>query len=126
MKNIVIFLCILIIGSTAMFAQQQNQQILKPVINYSEIEFCLQLLNNIELRGKEVDALMEIRSIMINELQKGIKEKKQLEDSAILMFTFSQAQNLLNFLQRATLTGAQVERYKRLADAIIVSSKPQK
>ncbi|MBM4150453.1 MAG: hypothetical protein FJ219_02245 [Ignavibacteria bacterium] len=126
MKNIIALICISIIGATTLFAQQQNQQILKPVIQYSEIDFCLQLLKNIELRGSEVDALMEVRSIMIIQLQKAEKENKKLEESTTLEFTINQAQNLLAFLQRAPLTGAVADRYKRFTDAIIASAQPKK
>lgn len=126
MKNIIALICISIICASTSFAQQQNQQILKPVIQYSEIDFCLQLLKNIELRGNEVDALIEIRSIMIGELQKGSKENKKLEDSTTLVFTFNQAKNLLSFLQRATLTGAVADRYKRFTDVITASAQAKK
>jgi len=126
MKNIIALICISIIGATTLFAQQQNQQILKPVIQYSEIDFCLQLLKNIELRGSEVDALMEVRSIMIIQLQKAEKENKKLEESTTLEFTINQAQNLLAFLQRAPLTGAVADRYKRFTDAIIASAQAKK
>jgi len=126
MKNIIALICISIIGATTLFAQQQNQQILKPVIQYSEIDFCLQLLKNIELRGNEVDALMEVRSIMISQLQKATKENKKPEESTTLEFTINQAQNLLAFLQRAPLTGAVADRYKRFTDAIIASAQPKK
>jgi len=126
MKNIIALICISIIGATTLFAQQQNQQVLKPVIQYSEIDFCLQLLKNIELRGNEVDALMEVRSIMISQLQKATKENKKPEESTTLEFTINQAQNLLAFLQRAPLTGAVADRYKRFTDAIIASAQPKK
>lgn len=126
MKNIIALICISIIGATTLFAQQQNQQILKPVIQYSEIDFCLQLLKNIELRGNEVDALMEVRSIMISQLQKATKENKKPEESTTLEFTINQAQNLLAFLQRALLTGAVADRYKRFTDAIKASAQPKK
>jgi hypothetical protein len=78
------------------------------------------------LRGNEVDALIEIRSIMIGELQKGSKENKKLEDSTTLVFTFNQAKNLLSFLQRATLTGAVADRYKRFTDVITASAQAKK
>ncbi|MFM7543515.1 MAG: hypothetical protein ACKO5I_02660 [Ignavibacteria bacterium] len=126
MKNIIALTCISIIGATTLFAQLQNQQILKPVIQYSEIDFCLQLLKNIELRGNEVDALMEVRSIMISQLQKATKENKKPEESTTLEFTINQAQNLLAFLQRALLTGAVADRYKRFTDAIKTSAQPKK
>lgn len=126
MKNIIALVCISIIGATNLFAQQQNQQILKPVIQYSEIDFCLQLLKNIELRGNEVDALLEVSSIMIIQLQKATKENKKPEESTTLEFTIKQAQNLLAFLQRAPLTGAVADRYKRFTDAIKASAQPKK
>ncbi|MFM7158186.1 MAG: hypothetical protein ACKO2H_05860 [Bacteroidota bacterium] len=126
MKRFIAFVCMAILGSTALYAQQQNQQILKPIVQYSEIDFCLQLLKNIELKGNEVDALMDIQSVMIRELQIAIKEKKKPEDVSSLELTVVQAQNLLSFLQRSSLTGGLADRYKRFTDAIIASAQTKK
>jgi len=126
MKRFIAFVCMAILASTALYAQQQNQQILKPIVQYSEIDFCLQLLKNIELKGNEVDALMDIQSVMIRELQIAIKEKKKPEDVSSLELTVVQAQNLLSFLQRSSLTGGLADRYKRLTDAIIASAQTKK
>ena len=126
MKRFIAFVCMAILASTAVFAQQQNQQILKPIVQYSEIDFCLQLLKNIELKGNEVDALMDIQSVMIRELQIAIKEKKKPEDVSSLELTVVQAQNLLSFLQRSSLTGGLADRYKRFTDAIIASAQTKK
>ena len=126
MKRFIAFVCMAILASTAVFAQQQNQQILRPIVQYSEIDFCLQLLKNIELKGNEVDALMDIQSVMIRELQIAIKEKKKPEDVSSLELTVVQAQNLLSFLQRSSLTGGLADRYKRFTDAIIASAQTKK
>lgn len=126
MKRFIAFVCMTILASTALYAQQQNQQILKPIVQYSEIDFCLQLLKNIELKGNEVDALMDIQSVMIRELQIAIKEKKKPEDVSSLELTVVQAQNLLSFLQRSSLTGGLADRYKRFTDAIIASAQTKK
>lgn len=126
MKRFIAFVCMAILATTAVFAQQQNQQILRPIVQYSEIDFCLQLLKNIELKGNEVDALMDIQSVMIRELQIAIKEKKKPEDVSSLELTVVQAQNLLSFLQRSSLTGGLADRYKRLTDAIIASAQTKK
>lgn len=126
MKRFIAFVCMAILATTAVFAQQQNQQILRPIVQYSEIDFCLQLLKNIELKGNEVDALMDIQSVMIRELQIAIKEKKKPEDVSSLELTVVQAQNLLSFLQRSSLTGGLADRYKRFTDAIIASAQTKK
>ena len=126
MRKLIAFACMAIIGASTLAAQQQNQQILKPAVQYSEIDFCLQLLKNIELKGTEVDALLEVQTILMRQLQFAVKEKKKPEDLAALEITVVQAQNLLSFLQRASLTGGLVERYKKFTDAIIASAQQKK
>lgn len=126
MNKLIAFVCMAIIGATTLSAQQQNQQILKPVIQYSEIDFCLQLLKSIELKGTEVDALIEVQTVLTKQLQFAVKEKKKPEEVASLEITVLQAQNLLAFLQRASLSGGLVERYKRFTDAIIASAQQKK
>jgi len=110
MNKLIAFVCMAIIGATTLSAQQQNQQILKPVIQYSEIDFCLQLLKSIELKGTEVDALIEVQTVLTKQLQFAVKEKKKPEEVASLEITVLQAQNLLAFLQRASLSGGERRR----------------
>ena len=54
------------------------------------------------------------------------KENKPITELLSIDFKVQQAQVLLGFLQRATLNGADAERYKRFIDTIIIAANPKK
>jgi hypothetical protein len=127
MKRMFSFILTMMILTTGMFAQQQQQvQTIKPSLPLSEIAFSLQLLESIQLMGSEVDALMELRMILVPPIVKANNDKKQANDVVTLEFKVQQAQNLLNFLKRAKLNGSDVERFKKFTDVIITSAQPKK
>lgn len=105
---------------------QQQQQTIKPSFPISEIIFIIQLLDKIELKGSEVDALLEVKSLLINPVVNAQKENKPITELLSIDFKVQQAQVLLGFLQRATLNGADAERYKRFIDTIIIAANPKK
>ena len=106
--------------------QQQQQQTIKPSFPISEIIFIIQLLDKIELKGSEVDALLEVKSLLIIPVVNAQKENKPITELLSIDFKVQQAQVLLGFLQRATLNGADAERYKRFIDTIIIAANPKK
>ena len=106
--------------------QQQQQQTIKPSFPISEIIFIIQLLDKIELKGSEVDALLEVKSLLIIPVVNAQKENKPITELLSIDFKVQQAQLLLGFLQRATINGADAERYKRFIDTIIIAANPKK
>jgi hypothetical protein len=112
--------------SYTLCAQQQQQQTIKPSFPISEIIFIIQLLDKIELKGSEVDALLEVKSLLIIPVVNAQKENKPITELLSIDFKVQQAQVLLGFLQRATLNGADAERYKRFIDTIIIAANPKK
>ena len=127
MKHLFSFIFTMMILTNGIVAQQQQQaQIIKPSMPLSENAFSIQLLESIELMGSEVDALMDLRLILIPPIVKANNEKKQANEVVTLEFKIQQAQNLLAFLKRAKLNGADVERFKKITDIIISSAQPKK
>jgi len=55
-------------------AQQPAAKILKPKVYAADLIFAFQLLNTIELRGSEVDALLEVKNALKPYIEK--KQKK--------------------------------------------------
>ena len=120
MKHLFSFIFTMMILTNGIVAQQQQQaQIIKPSMPLSEIAFSIQLLESIELMGSEVDALMDLRLILIPPIVKANNEKKQANEVVTLEFKIQQAQNLLAFLKRAKLNGADVERFKKITDILV-------
>lgn len=103
-------------------AQQQQLQIIKPIFTYAQIDLALKLMGKIELTGTEVDAFMEIRGIFYPALVKGANEKKQLTDKVTLDMNVKQADNVLAFLNRTKLIGAEVLTFKEFKDAIFAAA----
>lgn len=127
MKHLFSLIIALMLVTMTMQAQQPQQvQTIKPSMPLSEIAFALKMLEGIELMGSEVDALVEIRSILLPPIIKANNEKKQASEVVTIEFKIPQAQNLLAFLKRAKLSGADVDRYKQFTDAIIASAQPKK
>jgi hypothetical protein len=102
---------------------EKKQVILKPFLLVGDIIFISQVLNNVEIRGNEVESFLTVRTQLNNTLQKIQDKNLQATDSLIVELNIVTAQNLLNLLDRATIQGAHAERYKRFVEAIIESSK---
>ena len=122
-----IIICLLMI-STSTFAQQQVQQqqqqlqIIKPTFSYAQVELALRLMGKIELTGTEVDAFLEIRGILYPAYAKGANEKKQVTDKVTIEMNVKQADNVLAFLNRTRLIGAEVQTFKEFKDAIFTAA----
>jgi hypothetical protein len=104
-------------------AQQPPAKILKPKVYAADLIFAFQLLNTIELRGSEVDALLEVKNALKPYIEKIQKENLQL--NAVVTFDISAplAYNLLQFLERGKFTGSDAEKYKRFVEAMSEAAK---
>lgn len=103
--------------------QQPAAKILKPKVYAADLIFAFQLLNTIELRGSEVDALLEVKTVLKPYIEKVQKENMQL--NAVVTFDISAplAYNLLQFLERGKFTGGDAEKYKRFVEAFSEAAK---
>jgi hypothetical protein len=127
-----IILCLLALAgiilpftTSTVYAQQNQQQvqILKPKMALSEVAFVVQLLDNIEIRGNEVDAFMDVRKVLIVILENAQKDKKTATDVVTVEMNIGQAQNLLALMQRSKMTGADAERFRKVVDTIVASAQ---
>lgn len=127
MKHLFSLIIALMIMTTSAFAQQQQAQqqqlqIIKPTFTYAQVDLALKLMTKIELTGTEVDAFLEIRGILYPALVKGANDKKQLTDKVTLEMNVKQADNVLAFLNRTKLIGAEVQTFKEFKDAIFAAA----
>jgi hypothetical protein len=127
MKQLFSIIIAMMIMTTSAFAQQQQAQqqqlqIIKPTFTYGQIDLALKLMTKIELTGTEVDAFLEIRGILYPALAKGANDKKQLTDKVTLDMNVKQADNVLAFLNRTKLIGAEVQTFKEFKDAIFAAA----
>lgn len=110
-------------AQTTTTAQPNAAKILKPKVFVTDLVFAYQLLNSIELRGSEVDALIEIKNVLKPFIEKIQKESIPLTNLVTFDIQANIAANLLQFMERGKFTGADVERYKRFVDGIVESAK---
>jgi len=135
MKKVFLFIAIILFTVNAVYSQQQQQlinqnvkqnQVMKPVFIVSDIYIIMQILDGIDIKGKEVEAFLDIKNHLKSYLEKAKKDKLKATDNiSVEMPTFI-AHNILFFLNRATLRGNMADQYKRFVDALIKAAPKQK
>lgn len=125
MKNFAqIAIMIFFMLSVSMFAQQeQAQQNIKPTITAGDLVFIANLLNSAEIKGNEVDAFIQSKDALKPYLEKISKEKLQTSSNIEMTLTIGNAQNIITFMERCKIAGADAERYKRIIDSFMAAAK---
>lgn len=96
----------------------QQPQTIKANLVAGDLVFCLQLLDKIEIRGEEVTAFLDVRSLLLKEVEKAQKENKKTTDPVTLEITTPVAQNFLTLMQRTKISGADAQQFKQITEAI--------
>ncbi|GAB1372121.1 hypothetical protein MASR1M45_21830 [Candidatus Kapaibacterium sp.] len=126
---IVLFVCCLghlqLIGQQPQNLDAQKQQLanIKPTVYATDLVFAFQMLSTIELKATEVDALLEVKTALKPYIEKIQKDNIPLANPVIFEISSPLAYNLLQFLERGRLTGADAEKYKRFKDGITEAAK---
>ncbi|MBX3044190.1 MAG: hypothetical protein KIT33_04060 [Candidatus Kapabacteria bacterium] len=120
---IAMFASLMMMNANILQAQNNQIKILKPKVFAMDLIFANQLLNTIELRGSEVDALIEVKNVLKPYVEQIQKENIALNNPVSFDIPAAIASNLLQFMERGKITGADVEKYKRFVDAVILSAK---
>lgn len=102
---------------------QQPVKIIKPKVYAADLVFAFQMLSSIELRASEVDALIEVKDALKPFIEKIQKDNIPLATPVEFEVSTALAYNLLQFLERGKLTGADAERYKRFVGGITDAAK---
>ncbi|GBD06899.1 hypothetical protein HRbin21_00707 [bacterium HR21] len=129
----VYWLVLAVIGSTTLSAQQNGQlqtppppQVIKPKLTVASLVFTLNLINSVEIQGREVDAFLEVRKVLSDALDGAQKANRaNPTDEVTLELQLPVAQNLVTLMQRARITGADADRYKQVMDAIMGAAQQQ-
>ena len=125
MKNLLkAFILVFTLTSIVVFAQQQQSNSdqmksikIKPVFTYDEMAFSYKLLNGIEISGSESDMFLTVRNSFAIVIKAAGNTKKG-SDNDIVEMDLQTAQNFINLMGRAKITGAQADMYKRIQTAI--------
>ncbi len=114
-------------NSTAQNAQQQQQfSILQPELHVSDIYLALNILEDVTLKGSEVEAFLEVTKQLNAYLDYAKKEELKASEKIRVNMHGRIAQNTLTFLNRATIKGKMANQYKRFTDAIENAPKAEK
>jgi hypothetical protein len=103
--------------------QQQQQQVIKPKIKVEDLVFVYQALNSIDIKGNEVESFLNVKKFVENSIKKAQEDKKTATDILDLEVPLPLAQEMVNFLQRATFKGADADKFKRFFDALVEAAK---
>ncbi len=122
-----------VFASSVTFAQQGGQlqtppppQIIKPKLTVAGLAFAINLINGVEIQGREVDAYLEVRKALNDAFEAAQKANRaNPNDEVTLELQLPVAQNLVVLMQRARITGADADRYKQVMDAITEAAQAQ-
>lgn len=103
--------------------QQLLQQVIKPTFIVEDVVIALQILNNIEITGNEIDAFLNVKRTLQTIIKRVQDSSMQTTDQIRVEITVQTAQDMLTFLQRGKFSGQVAEKYKRFIDAIVESAK---
>lgn len=98
---------------------QKQIQTIKPSLIVGDLYFAIQAFTTIEIKGTEVDPFIEMKNFF-GQIGSAVHTNNfQQTDTINFDIPLHIANNALFFIERATLTGGNAERYKRFVEAII-------
>lgn len=97
--------------------------VIKPTMVIDNLVFVSNALNTIEISGSEVDAFLQAKNFIDNQIKKLAQEKKTPADTTTFDIPLGIAKNLLNFLGRATIPSANAAKYKSFVDSLVAAAQ---
>lgn len=133
-KNIIIAIIMALmiaIGYQSASAQQaqantqaaQQEIIITPSMPIGYVVFAINALNTIQIQGSEVNLFISAKEILEKEVNRCAELKMKNSDITKFDIAATKAQNIVDFLQRAKLTGAEAGLYKGFIDALIDAAR---
>ena len=91
---------------------------ISPKMKLSDVKAVSQFIQGVEIRGTEVDAYLNTRSLLIAAATTAEEAGKKDEDVIACEMRLDQAQNLFTLMQRGTLKGVEAEKWKEIVEAL--------
>jgi hypothetical protein len=104
-------------------AQLTPPKMMKPKVFAVDLVFAYQMLGSIELRASEVDALLEVKNALKPYIEQIQKDNIPLTNAVTFELSTSIAYNMIQFLERGKLIGADAEKYKRFVEGLTEAAK---
>ncbi len=124
MKYIAAILTILFISININYAQQSNQsQNIEPEFVVEDVIFVYQSLMKIDIKGSEADKFLTIKKLLEDSITRIQQQEMKPGDKITINMELTTAQDIINFMQRATFKGAEAVSYKRFIEALKNAAK---
>jgi len=121
--------CTMIAGSTTGSAQQnlsptQAEVVtIKPKLKLADVKAVANFIGGVDIKGNEVDAFIEVKKTLNTAADAATKAGKKDEDVITVDLKLDVAQNLFLLMQRASLKGAEAEKFKEITTSIQDAAK---
>ncbi|MBS1562199.1 MAG: hypothetical protein JSS89_11385 [Bacteroidetes bacterium] len=121
--------CTLIAGTTVVSAQQnlsptQAEVVtIKPKLKLGDVKAVANFIGGVDIKGNEVDAFIEVKKTLTSAAEAAAKAGKKDDDVITVDLKLDVAQNLFLLMQRASLKGAEAEKFKEITTSIQEAAK---
>lgn len=121
--------CTLIAGTTLVSAQQnlsptQAEVVtIKPKLKLGDVKAVANFIGGVDIKGNEVDAFIEVKKTLTTAAETATKAGKKDDDVITVDLKLDVAQNLFLLMQRASLKGAEAEKFKEITTSIQEAAK---
>lgn len=101
----------------------QEMVVIKPKLALADIKGVSQFLQSVEIRGTEVDAYLDVKKALNAAVTDATKANKKDEDMVVVDMRMDVANNFYVLMQRATLKGAEAEKFRQIIVAVQDAAK---
>jgi hypothetical protein len=121
--------CTLLAGTTVVSAQQnlsptQAEVVtIKPKLKLGDVKAVANFIGGVDIKGNEVDAFIEVKKTLTSAAETAAKAGKKDDDVITVDLKLDVAQNLFLLMQRASLKGAEAEKFKEITTSIQEAAK---
>ncbi|MBU3741801.1 MAG: hypothetical protein FGM24_05885 [Candidatus Kapabacteria bacterium] len=123
------FTLALIATSSIAFAQgkQAETPMLKPDLLLGDVKNVSLFIDNVDIRGNEVDAFLDVKQTLAKAAEAAEKAGKKADDKITVEMKIETARNFLLLMSRAPLKGGEAEKFKAIITAVTdAADKAQK
>lgn len=96
---------------------------IKPKMKLIDVKNVAGFINGVEIRGTEVDAFLDTKKMLSEASESATKAGKKDDESIEVSMRLDQAQNLFTLMQRASMKGAEAEKWKEIVGSIQEAAK---
>ena len=101
----------------------QDPVTISPKMKLADVKAVSQFIQGVEIRGTEVEAYLDTRSMLKDAADKATEGGKADEDEIMVEMRLDQAQNLFTLMQRGTLKGVEAEKWKEIVESLRAAVK---